>query len=292
MNVYQFIQGWRSLWIGKVIIPLHLFHSPFLLTLRISENHRIFEVGTDLWSPFGATSPAQGQPPRASCPERFWISLGMKTPQLLWEACTSAQSLSQEKFSEGHSCVARCAHCLWLCHWTQLKSLVLSSPLSAEVLLHINKIPLFLLLPRLKGPCSLSLSSHMRCWRPLITFDALFWTMSMCVSHWGAQTWTLHPREGPHRITSPKLLAALCLMQPRMASRTHCWLMVNEVSNSRAFSARLLLTRMAASISCCLRLFHPRWRTWHFLLLNFMRLYPGTENNLIYYFAYDWKLLF
>lgn len=198
MNVYQFIQGWRSLWIGKVIIPLHLFHSPFLLTLRISENHRIFEVGTDLWSPFGATSPAQGQPPRASCPERFWMSLGMKTPQLLWEACTSAESLSQEKFSEGHSCVAGCAHCLWLCHWTQLKSSVLSSALSPEVLLHINKIPLFLLLPRLKGPCSLSLSSLMRCWRPLITFDALFWTMSMCVSHWGAQTWTLHPREGPH----------------------------------------------------------------------------------------------
>lgn len=83
-----------------------------------SQNHRMVEGGMDLGGSL-YNSPAQTRSSKASypgpCPDGFWISSGMETPQF-WTTCASAQSLSQEKSVsqslKGTSCVSASACCL------------------------------------------------------------------------------------------------------------------------------------------------------------------------------------
>lgn len=143
-----------------------------------------------------------------------------------------------------------------------LLPLVLSQG-TAENLLYIlpsgiNKILLSLLFSRLNSPSHRFLIEKWS--RPLIIFVALCWAlsrMSMSLLYCRAQNWTqdstcgLISAEEGVRITSPDLLAVLCLMQCRMpfalsTTRERCWLMVNMVSTSSApvpsLSADLLFT--------------------------------------------------
>ena len=72
---------------------------------------------------------ARAGPPTAGCPgpcpDGFWISPRMETPQPPWVTFASAQSPSQWKRVswcwEATSCVSVCARCLWSCHWAPLK---------------------------------------------------------------------------------------------------------------------------------------------------------------------------
>lgn len=62
-----------------------------------------------------------------------------------------------------------------------------------QVLIHIDKVSLSVLFPRLNNPSSISLSLYIRCSNPLIFFMALCWTpsnMSMSLLFWLAQHWT------------------------------------------------------------------------------------------------------
>ncbi|KAK4826848.1 hypothetical protein QYF61_011716 [Mycteria americana] len=105
----------------------------------------------------------------------------------------------------------------WACHFLQ------KPPAPLKVLLCIDKTSLSLVSSRLNGPSSFSPSSYVRCYKPLIIFVALCWTLSsMSMSHlyWGAQHWTQHSRcltsaEQRGRITSLHLLEMLCRVQPQ-----------------------------------------------------------------------------
>ena len=89
-------------------------------------------------------------------------------------------------------------------------------------------------------------------------------------------------------VTSPDLLAVLCLMQPRRSlaafgTRAHCCLVVNLVPTRtpRAFSAKLFRSWSAPSMYWCMDLFLPRCRTLHFPSLNFMRFLSAHSSSLL-----------
>lgn len=82
--------------------------------------------------------------------------------------------------------------------------------------------------------------------------------------------------------TSLNLLDMLCLrlsiqvysatkLLATFTTRAHCWFMVNLMSSTipKSCSAKLLSSQSATSMYCCIGLFLPGCRTWHFPLLNF-----------------------
>ena len=76
-------------------------------------------------------------------------------------------------------------------------------------------------------------------------------------------------------------------MHPRiplasLATRAHCWLMVNLwfPSTPRSLFTELLSSRSAPSLYWCMGLFLPRCRTLHLLLLNFIRFVSAQLSGL------------
>jgi len=77
------------------------------------------------------------------------------------------------------------------------------------------------------------------------------------------------------RIVSLSLLATFLLMQPVVllaffATRAHSWFMFNLVSTlvARSFPVGTISSWSVLSMYWCMELFLPRYRTWHFLLMN------------------------
>lgn len=74
-------------------------NSPYTHEL-FSQNHRVTEVGGDLWRSTGPAFPAEAGPPTAvfsgPCPDVFSVSPGMGT-QSLWATSATAQLPSQYK---------------------------------------------------------------------------------------------------------------------------------------------------------------------------------------------------
>lgn len=83
-------------------------------------------VGRDHWR-FSSPAPLfQWGHLNPAAPDSFGVPPSVETPQLPLAICASAQSLQQWKnvswCSEGTTCVSVCVFCLWLCHWTPLRS--------------------------------------------------------------------------------------------------------------------------------------------------------------------------
>ena len=156
-----------------------------------------------------------------------------------------------------------------------------------QVFICMDKILFF---SRLNSPSALSLSSYDRCSSPLINSPAFHWTsssMSMSLSC-RAQNWTWNsrcvlPDRQRGRITSPDVLAMLCLFQPRrllaaVAKRARCWLMVSL--SAVAFPTRLLSSWLSLSLHWCLVLFLPGTGLC-FLLFSFLMLSLAHFSSLL-----------
>jgi len=67
-----------------------------------------------------------------------------------------------------------------------------------------------------------------------------------------------------------------------LASRAHCWLMVNLSSTRtpRSLSSELLSSRSTPSLYWCIGLFLPRCRTLHLPLLNLIRFLSAQTSSL------------
>ena len=118
--------------------------------VKVSQNHRVVEVGRKPQRSCCPTPRAQAGPPRRSCPQscpnNFRISPRMESPPAPWATCSSAQSPSRWKCvsscSEGTSWVSVFALCLWSCtghHWDKPGS-VLFAPFF-QVFIYNDKIP-------------------------------------------------------------------------------------------------------------------------------------------------------
>lgn len=109
-------------------------------------------------------------------------------------------SYSQSKksvswYSEGASCVAVCAHCLWAPLKRDVLHLLCVFP--SGFFAYFDKV-LKNLLQAEQAQLSV-FPSHVRCSSPLITFVALCWTlstMSISLFCWGGQNWTQQSRHG------------------------------------------------------------------------------------------------
>ena len=146
---------------------------------------------------------AQTGPPKASCPwscpDGFWISLRMETPQPPWATYSSPWSPSQQKSVSWEPPVF---HLVPIVpgpvtghHWNEPGSVFFAS--SLQVLIYINKNPPSLLFSRLNSLSFLSLSLYVRCSCPLIILVTFCWTLSNRLKfllYWGAQNWTHHSR--------------------------------------------------------------------------------------------------
>lgn len=128
----------------------------------------------------------------------FWIAPRMDTPYLFvfhllswWRSFFICLN--------GVFFISVWIHCLLSCHWTSQKRDRLSSLGPYQVciysLLHIcmciaNNLPAF---SKLMHPSNFSFSSNARCFRPLITFLALFQTHCSHIHvtlYWRAKDWT------------------------------------------------------------------------------------------------------
>ena len=67
-----------------------------------------------------------------------------------------------------------------------------------------------------------------------------------------------------------------------LATRAHCWLVVNlsSASSPRSLSAELLSSRAAPSLYWCMGLFLPRCSTLHLPLLNLNRFLSSQLSSL------------
>lgn len=64
-----------DIYVPFVSSPFLLFSLPFFCFIFFPQNHRMVEVGRELWRSSGPTLAAQVGTPRTSCPCSFWISL-------------------------------------------------------------------------------------------------------------------------------------------------------------------------------------------------------------------------
>ena len=103
-------------WVGKRLLFTEL------------QNHRVVEVGRDLWrSSVPTPLLKQGHlEPVAQDVSRWLLNISSnETLQPPWATCSDAQSTSQWRSvswcSDRTSCISICAHVLWSCHWASLK---------------------------------------------------------------------------------------------------------------------------------------------------------------------------
>lgn len=180
-------------------------------------------------------------------------------------------------------CSSLCPLLLALSLSTTVKSLALPPLLTpTRAYAHIDQI--VLLFSRLHHS-SFSLYLYARCSSFLIIFLALQRT------HCSKPLFLLHwrPRSGPstpvvsHQWWTKRkdhLPVGDVLPNPAQgtvavfAVRACCWITFNSLSTRvpNSFPAKLLSRQLAPSMQWCMELFFVSGRTWHFILLNFMRL--------------------
>ena len=168
------------------------------------------EVGRDLWRSSSPNPPAQAGSARADCPGPCAVGsvLGfskdeVSPPPLPAQPIPVFDHPHSKKTvflcSDRISCALICVHCLMSCHWALLRRVCLVFIPSHQVFLCIDKMPLSLVSSRLNSPGSPSLSSCVRCSKPLISFVTLHRThfrKSVSFLYWGAQDQTQYSRYG------------------------------------------------------------------------------------------------
>lgn len=117
----------------------------------------------------------------------FWISSWMKTAQPFRENVWTS-SLLKKKCAflclNGTFCTSVCAHCPSSCHWASLWKFIPVGYLHTKI---SQRLPI----SGLNSPSCLSLSSYVRCSKPLIILVAFCWTLC------SVPTCTGEPRSGP-----------------------------------------------------------------------------------------------
>lgn len=162
------------------------------------------EVGMHLWSSSGSTPLLRAGSSTAgyseSCPVKFWVSPGDSTTSLgsPFQCLTTLTVGKKNQQNNEISSSSVCARCLLSCPQAALRKVwfhLFHSTCQLFIFIHIDKIPLSLLLHRLKNPSSHSLSLYDRYPKTFIIFMVLWWThssMSLSLLHWGAHYWTQH----------------------------------------------------------------------------------------------------
>jgi len=245
-----------------------------LASFHRSQNHRIAEVGRDLWRSTSsaplleARSPAAGskrRSPTAGCsglaPVKSWWSPRMKTPLPPWLTCASIQSSSMFNWHLRYFCL--CPSPLPSCPFTGYHGEKPGSVFSpSDIYTHWSD----LLEPSLLQTEQSQLSQPLLIQQMLQSLNHLCGPLLDSLQH---VSLVLGSPELDPAFQMLFLKHARVLL-PLFATRAHCSLMFNLVSTRSpgSFTAKLLSSWSAPSMRWCMGLFLPRRRTLHFSLWN------------------------
>lgn len=238
------------------------------------------EVGSHFWRSTAPTPPLNTGPPRVSCPgpcpDSFWVSPGMETPQPFWAICASAllchlQSekkilfyYSQKEFPLFLFVVI--AFCSVTGNWEESGPVFYS--MGDQVCAHTDMPPWAFSAPGWTVPAfSVSLhrrdaSVHHHCGPLLGLHQDVCDFLVLGSSELDPSLQICFTRtEQKGRITSLKLLVMIFLKQTRMqftsiASRTHCWSICNLLP-TRNPQELACSPQLGSTLHCCAYYFSP-----------------------------------